>query len=146
MNKNILVLILGFLVSCGQGKSDFELCGFNVVKPYYVTGLKYSGEIFEIEKEIKKEWIIPNANNNGIAKVRFKVNCHGVIGDLHYEEYDVNYIKTQLNDTIEKQLMNSVSKLADWIPGVDNSGNPCNSHSFLSFRIENGHIIEVLPK
>ena len=147
MKKIILITITAVLVSCNSQKTDFELCGLGIkVMPYYFTGLKYDGEIYKIEKELKKQWIIPKTNNNGIAKVRFKVNCHGDIGDLHYQEYDTNYIQTQLNDSIEIQLMKSVSELSDWITGVDDDGKACNSHSFLSFRIENGHIIEILPK
>ncbi len=147
MKKVILITVIALLFSCHQKKADFELCGFGLrVMPYYYTGLTYKGEIYKIDKEIKEKWMIPNTDNNGIAKVRFKVNCHGDIGDLHYEEYDTNYIQTQLNDSIKIQLMESVSELSDWKAGVDDDGNPCNSHGFLSFRIEKGHIIEILPK
>lgn len=146
MKRIFLILIIGFIISCAKEKGRFELCGIGIVKPYYATGLKYNGEIYRIEKEIKTKWIVAKTNNNGISKVKFKVNCHGIIGDLNYEAYDSNYIQTQLNDTIMIKLMESVSKLSDWIPGVDDNGNTCNSHSFLSFRIENGNIIEILPK
>ncbi len=58
----------------------------------------------------------------------------------------MNYNKVELNDSIELQIINSVSKLNKWIPGVDDNGNPVNSHSFLLFRIIDGEIIEILPK
>ena len=120
MRKNLLFLIIGLCsISCNERETDFELCGFGIVKPYYFTGLEYKGEIYQIEKEIKEHWVSPETNNNGIAKVRFKVNCHGHIGDLHYEEYDTNYVQTQLHETIESQLIEKVSQLSDWIPGVN---------------------------
>ncbi|MFZ1751180.1 MAG: hypothetical protein WAU01_13340 [Saprospiraceae bacterium] len=122
------------------------LCGVGKVMPYYYTGLKYRGEIYEIERVIKEKYIRVRSGNSGIAKIRFKVNCEGDIGDLNYEEYDMNYVKTLLNDSIESQLMVIVSQLSDWIPGVDRDGNSLNSHSFLSFRIQDGEIKEILPK
>jgi len=141
-----IIFTIIILSSCSQDNQRFNLCGLGLTKPYYYTGLKYSGEIFRIEKEIKANYESVSYNNNGIAKVRFKVDCKGKIGDLKYEEFDMNYNKVQLNDSIELQIMNGVSKLNKWIPGKDDNGNPVNSHSFLSFRIIDGEIIEILPK
>lgn len=146
MRTNVVILLSFLLISCNQRDGAFKLCGVGISKPYYYTGLTYKGEIYSIEKEINEIYTRVESNNNGIAKVRFKVNCEGQIGDFHYEEYDNNYIKTQLNDSIELQLINGVSQLSDWIPGKNDDGDGVNSHSFLSFRIVDGKIIEILPK
>lgn len=146
MKISIGLIILLALFSCNQRVEDLELCGMGIVKPYYVTGLQYKGEIYEIEKEIRGKFVPVKSNNTGIARVRFKVNCEGELGDIHYEEYNMEYVKTPLNDSIEMQLVKTVSQLSDWIPGVDDNGNEINSHSFLAFRIVNGEIVEILPK
>lgn len=146
MKKGIPIIILIYLISCNQKKEEFSLCGLGITKPYSYTGLQYKGEIYKIEKEIRDKFQVVQTKNSGIAKIRFKVNCHGQIGDLHYESYDENYVKIELNDTIKLQLIEGVSGLRDWIAGTDDKGEKINSHSFLSFRIENGKIKEILPK
>lgn len=132
------------MISCQQKK--FPLCGLGVVMPYYYTGLEYKGGIYEIEKEILSSYNIVKTQNNGIAKISFKVNCKGELGDLNYEAYDLSYNQTTLNDTIRSQLIAAISKLSDWSIGTDSEGNTVNSHSFLSFRIKEGEITQILPK
>ncbi len=134
------------LIGCKSNENSFSLCGLGIVKPYYYTGLKYSGEIYQIEKEFRDNYIPVLKNASGIAKIRFNVNCKGEAGQFEYEEYDMNYIKSNLNDSIETQVKTIVVGLNDWIPGTDDDGNPVNSHSFLSLRIINGEITEILPK
>lgn len=146
MKKILVLTTIAILSSCNQKNQSFHLCGLGITKPYYYTGLKYVGEIYQIEKEIRNKYNRVYTNNNGIARVRFKVNCEGLIGDLYYEEYDMQYRPTELNDSIKLQLIDGVSNLSQWIPGTNDDGDPVNSHSFLSFRIMNGEIIEILPK
>lgn len=149
--KKIEHLYLSFILlilfqACNGDTNTFSLCGIGVVKPYYFTGLRYKGEIYQIKKEFDEKFTKLSINDSGIAKVRFNVNCNGKLGDLSYEEYDLNYKKSNLNDSIELQITSITLDLDEWIPGVDDKGNPVNSHSFLSFRIKNGKIVEILPK
>jgi len=144
--KYLFVICLFLLLSCTQDKSSFSLCGLGITEPYYFTGLKYTGEIYQIKKEFLSSYSPPATNSTGIAKVRFKVNCEGELGDMHYEEYDLDYVKTNLNDSIEHQVKSIVMGLDEWIPGTDEAGNTVNSHSFLALRIIDGKIIEILPK
>lgn len=144
MNKFLLIIVSLSLLSCQR--SEFDLCGIGIVKPYYSTGLEYEGGIYRIEKTISKHYKGVKENSTGIAKIRYKVNCHGEIGDLLYEEYDMNYLPTELNDSIQSQLMFAVSNLSEWIPGKNENGKAVNSHGFLSFRIEEGSLVEILPK
>jgi len=148
MNKTKPILILLFLVfyACGTDKNDYALCGIGITYPYYVTGLKYIGEIYQIEKEFQEKFIPLSSKDSGIARVRFDVNCDGKLGNIKCEAYDLNYQKSTLNDSIAYQLKSIVADLDDWIPGMDDDRNPVNSHSFLSFRIKDGKITEILPK
>ena len=147
MKKTKLLLLLFLaLQSCTQNKESFALCGMGIAKPYYYTGLKYKGEIYQIEKEVSKHYIPISTNNTGIAKIRFKVNCKGELEEIAYEEYNLNYQKVNLNDSLEVQIRSIVTGLNDWIPGMDEDGQTVNSHSFLSFRILDGQIQEILPK
>jgi len=144
MKKIVYILILTTLIACNN--SEFELCGLGITKPYYYTGLSYKGGVYEIETQVSQAFEKVKTNSTGIAKIRFKINCKGNIGDLEYEEYDLNYMKTNLNDSIEILLTQSITNLTDWIPGKNSDNQNINSHSFLSFRIIEGEITEILPK
>lgn len=146
MKYTILLFFTLLLFSCHTGSGDFQLCGLGIVKPYYVTRLDYKGEIYSIDKAFEKDFISPKVNNNGIAKIRFHVNCKGETGNFIYEEYDTDYQTAELNDSIEVQITAITKKLNNWIPGIDDEGEPVNSFKFLSFRIENGVITELMPK
>lgn len=133
------------LVACKQ--NDFKLCGLGVTRPYYYTGLDYEGGLYSKQKDILARYIpVKSGENTGIVKMYFKVNCNAEVGDFYYEEYNLDYQKTDLNDSIETQLMDGLRQLSNWIPGKDEKGNTVNSHTFLTFRIMNGEVIEILPK
>jgi len=148
MNSLKYLLLVSTLItlSCHQSKDTFSLCGIGITMPYYESSLSYRGELYQIKKVFRQQFIPPSTKATGIAKARFKVNCEGELGEIKYEEYNLNYIKTELNDSIETQVINIVAGLQDWIPGTNRSGENINSHSFLALRIIDGEIVEFLPK
>jgi len=74
------------------------------------------------------------------------VNCHGDTGNFQYESYNLEYEKMDLNDSIEIQIRKITRGLDEWIPGRNDAGENVNSFKFLSFRLDNGIITEILPK
>lgn len=146
MTKHLSFILLLTLFSCHEKNDNFELCGMGITRPYYVTGLDYKGELYAIEKEFRQHFKSPQTNSTGIAKIKFQVNCHGESGNFNYEEYNLDYKKVDLNDSIKIQIEQITKGLDQWIPGKDDDGENVNSFKFLSFRLHDGIIIEILPK
>ena len=144
--RYIVFILFIILLACHVKDEDFELCGIGILKPYYVTGLDYHGEIYAIEQAFNKNYVPPTDNNTGIVKIRFQVNCHGDTGNFQYESYNLEYEKMDLNDSIEIQIRKITRGLDEWIPGRNDAGENVNSFKFLSFRLDNGIITEILPK
>ena len=142
----INVAIMVVLYGCSSANSDFELCDGNLY-PYYYPELKYKGEFYAIKRSFYDQYkIIESANNSGIVRIQFHVNCKGVSGNFEVETYDLTYRKNTIDNQIVAQLLQLSKELNGWVPGVNEDGETINSHKFLAFRIVNGELIDILPK
>lgn len=139
-------IILIVLYSCSEEKHT--RCGLGVKYPYYYSGLFYQGELFAISEVYKNKYIpITNSiKNTGIITVFFDVNCFGVTSNFRTKCLDSNYLNYDMDFRIVQQVITIAKSLDNWHPGVDIDGCKINSFMFLSFRIVEGQIVEILPK
>jgi hypothetical protein len=149
MKKTILFFLLLLLNRTGNSQvNDFKLCGDQKTHPYYYPELSYKGGFYEVKSQIliKLNQTFLNNNINGIITIQFHVNCEGQTGDFNVKQTDLDYKDTVLDEKLSQHILEIVKNLTDWIPAKNENGEIVNSHKFLSFRIENGVLTEILPK
>lgn len=146
--KFVLILFFPILFfSCSNSSNEFELCGLGILRPYYYPQLNYEGEFYAIKEAYKEKYReVISLNNTGIIKIRFHVNCQGETGNFLVETYSLDYEPYTLDVQISDQLLKITQGLNGWIAAIDEDGETVNSHKFLSFRVVDGKIINILPK
>jgi len=123
---------------------DFDTCHdyiydyYNPERPSYITG-----------KKGLRKYILDNYRNNsytdsGYLTVRFVINCKGKTGRYVIHENDLDLIPKKFNEELKDQLFELTTDLDQWNPNVIR-GNKVDSYMYISYRIENGEIIEILP-
>ena len=146
----ISCLFYSNLLFSQEKDTTYVLCGEGITWPYYYPDLTYKGGFWEIKQHFNSNYPTKKfqslKNNTGIITIQFKVNCNGETGDFVLQQCDFNYQKTTVNKKITTYLLNQTKLLNDWIPAKDKNGEIVNSHTFFSFRIKDGVLLEILPK
>jgi len=127
---------------------DFKACDslgraaqyFHKQKSFAYTGEKAAViNIFKSSfKPLEKE------NQNGWIRIRFMVNCEGKTGRFRVLESDFNYEPFKFDSEITKKLLDITKGLNGWEPGM-HEDHTYDYYQYLIFKIENGHLIEILP-
>lgn len=76
--------------------------------------------------------------DSGFHSIRFIVNCEGHVGRLREQSMDSNYQEIQLAESLKKAIKNKLLSFDQWPTGRD-------FYQYLTFKIEQGQIKEVLP-
>lgn len=87
---------------------------------------------------------IGDRSESGYITIRFVVNCEGEAGRFIVHEVGPDYKKKKFNKRIVKQLLGSLQSLKEWKP-LQFYDDRYDSYYFLSFKINNGELAEVLP-
>lgn len=122
----------------------FETCGeyifdyYNPERPTYTKG-----------KNGLREFILTNYKNkgyidSGYLNIRFVINCKGETGRYVIHENDLDLIPKKFNKELKDQLFKLTTQLNQWNPNVIR-GKKVDSYMYISYRIENGEIVEILP-
>lgn len=149
-NLSIFLIMIFAENTFSQANDSFELCGDQKTHPYYNPELKYKGGFWEVKNHFISQYklneFINLDNNYGIVTIQFVINCEGKIGRFETQSCDLNYKDSQVNSIIITHLLELTKQLNQWVVAKDENKLEVNSHAFLSFRIENGKITEILPK
>lgn len=133
-----------------QQNKDFVLCADQQTQPYYYPELRYAGGFWEIKNHFQTNYqetkYVNLENNSGIVTIQFVVNCEGKTGRFVTQSCDLNYSENQVNPLIVEHLLKLTMALNSWVVAKDEMKTKVNSHTFLSFRLVNGKITEILPK
>ncbi|APD07545.1 hypothetical protein UJ101_02041 [Flavobacteriaceae bacterium UJ101] len=128
----------------------FSLCyDFNIGQYYYNgEGTNYKGGLKKIKKEIFEKYITPkySKNQTGFITFRFIVNCKGEKGQFVLKELNSRYESFQFNEEIINQLFNIIIGLNEWNPGLRKNGTAYDNYKHLTFKLQDGKIIDILPK
>ncbi len=129
-------------------KDSFNLCNSETEIHQYFNdsnGLEYKGEKIEIERKFENLYKPSNSSaDNGLINVRFVVNCKGETSRFRFYEMDSSYKETNFNKTVVEQILAITRSLNGWNPKTID-GKPVDYYQVLSFVIENGQIIDILP-
>lgn len=133
-----------------QDDPDFKKCGsekWGRVSFQYYQGAKqfsYRGEKIAITEKLKKENIYSEKNINGYITVRFLVNCEGKTGLFRLQHMSPDLKDSVLDEELEKKLLQFTKSLDGWMP-KEIQGLKVDYYQYLTYKIENGKVSEVLP-
>lgn len=113
----------------------------------YYQGTKefsYKGEKIAITEKLEKENIYSEKKINGYITVRFLVNCEGKTGMFRLQHMSPDLIETTLDEELENKLLQFTKSLDGWMP-KEVKGLKVDYYQYLTYKIENGKVSEVLP-
>lgn len=126
---------------------NFKVCNESRAQQYYNfdKGLLYKGE---------KPAIVAHFNNGfkpsqkstetGFVTIRFIVNCEGKTGWFRVLGIDHDYKPKKFSAGLVNQLLTLTKQLNGWIVGEYN-GKTFDYYQYLTFKMENGRLIEIMP-
>lgn len=130
--------------------TDFKKCGAGKDAPFsfqYYQGTKefdYKGEKIAIVEKLKKENIYSKKKIYGYITVRFLVNCEGKTGLFRLKAMNSDLKDEVLDEEVENKLLKFTKSLDGWQP-KDIKGFKVDYYQYLTYKIENGKVSEVLP-
>lgn len=166
--KIIISILLTAICSCAQPSEDdnrnlrevgdiyfdekfddpnFKVCDESSIFQYYNfgNGLPYKGEKAGINQHFthgfKAKFI---KGESGFLTIRFIVNCEGKTGRFRIEGMDYDYKEKQISKNIVDKLLQLTKELDGWKIG-DNGTNKLDYYQYLTFKLENGKLIEIMP-
>jgi hypothetical protein len=122
----------------------FETCHeyiydyYNPERPTYVNGKN------GLRKFVLKNYKNDGYSDSGYLNIRFVINCKGETGRYVIHENDLSLSPKKFNPEIKKQLFELTTQLNKWNPNFIR-GKKVDSYMYISYRIENGEIIEIIP-
>ena len=123
---------------------DFKTCNdyiydyYNPKRPTYIT------EKNGLRKFILENYKNKNYTDSGYLNIRFVINCKGETGRYVIHENDLNLIPQNFTKELKEQLFNLTTQLNEWNPNIIRD-KKVDSYMYISYRIENGKITEILP-
>ena len=123
----------------------FEVCNENFILQYYnPERATYSKGKNELRKFVLSNYTNNNYTDSGYLNIRFVINCKGEAGRYIIHENNLDLEPQKLNTELVNQLFKITSNLKNWNPNfVRNEYR--DSYMYLSYRIENGEITEIIP-
>ncbi|MFZ4931378.1 hypothetical protein [Chryseobacterium sp. Mn2064] len=127
----------------------FKKCGAGKDAPfsfqyYNGKGLDYKGEKIAIIEKLEKENIYSKKEINGFVTVRFLVNCEGKTGLFRLKSMNSDLKEEILDDELQNKLLNFTKSLDGWT-SKEIKGFKVDYYQYLTYKIENGKVSEVLP-
>lgn len=123
--------------------------GFGTCGDYIFDYYNPERALYRDGKNGLRKFILDNFNTNdytdsGYLNIRFVINCKGETGRYVLHENDLNLIPKRFNPKLKERLFKLTTELKNWHPNVIN-GNKVDSYMYLSYRIEDGKITEIIP-
>ncbi len=148
MRKNILfILIIIPFLSFAQ-KEPFKLCDSILTDKwkfqYYSFKTKYPISSEKLTAKVNKTLAYKPKTLNGFVTVRFVVNCKGQTGNFEIYQINNNYEIVKFEDKYIEQILIFVKTLENWKIATY-KGQKLDYYTYLSFKIENGKVIEIVP-
>lgn len=124
---------------------NFNVCDEDNIYQYYnPERATYSKGKYGIRKHIMSNYKNKNYSDSGYLNFRFVINCKGETGRYVIHENNLNLEPTTFNEDLKNQLFKLTSELKKWNPNFSHQKFR-DSYMYISYRIENGKITEILP-
>ena len=123
----------------------FKVCDENFILQYYNP----ESATYREGKNGLSKFILQNYKNNkftdsGYLNIRFIINCKGEAGRYVIHENDLDLEPKKFNTKIVNQLFSLTTQLKKWNPNFYQNEFR-DSYMYISYRIENGEITEIIP-
>ena len=164
-----LLIFLATLNSCGQKKEavekanypehvgdiefnkdlddpNFKVCDQDRVLQYYnfTKGFQYKGEKPKINEHFAELKTSLFKKESGYVTIRFIVNCEGKTGRFRIQQMNNDFEEKSFDKQLVDKLLQLTKALDGWIVGEYN-GKIFDYYQYLTFKIEEGRLIEILP-
>lgn len=125
---------------------DFFICNEKRIPQYYAfRSSSYLGEKPVIEKYFQEKYNHEGLENeNGYLTIRFIVNCKGKAGRFRMQEMGLDYIEKKFDIKLSDQLFSLTTQIEAWTKNIS-KGQPYDYYQYLTFKIIDGEIKEILP-
>jgi hypothetical protein len=128
--------------------TEYKLCdkGF-IQRTYNGAGLDaYAINKKEFRDQLNTTFKTTDYNDSGYLNYRFLVNCEGNAGWFEIIEMNLDLEEQKLNPKLVNQLLEFTSNSKHWnILTYTQDNTPYNYYMYVSYRIENGKITEIIP-
>jgi hypothetical protein len=112
-----------------------------------MVGTSYNGGLRRIKEVFFSGYKSPlNNQQTGYLTLRFLVDCKGDIDRIEVLSCTRQFKKMNFDDTISEQLIELLHKLGKWNPGKIENIQPVVSQKYLTFIINDGNLVDIVPK
>ncbi|MFM8912884.1 MAG: hypothetical protein ACKOE6_08225 [Flammeovirgaceae bacterium] len=124
----------------------FKICDEKAVYQYYnySQGVEYDGEKPAIRKKFSNMGR-SSLGEFGYITMRFIVNCEGKIGRFRTQQMDTSYLEKKFDNEFVGELLSRTKSLDGWAIKRNEERKPIDYYQYLTFKIENGVVTEILP-
>nr|WP_297913540.1 hypothetical protein [uncultured Allomuricauda sp.] len=123
----------------------FEVCDEDYIAQYYnPERATYSQGKNGLRKFILTHYENRNYTDSGYLNVRFVINCKGEAGRYLVHQNTLDLEPTELDKDMVHQLVELTRQLKKWNPNYIRE-KYWDSYMYISYRIEHGEIIEIIP-
>lgn len=124
----------------------YKLCNDgSLLHTYSSAGLKaYKGTKKKFRDTLNKEFNTNTYTDSGYVNFRFLVNCEGNAGWFEIIEMDLDLKEQPMNNKLVNELLEFTSGQERWNV-LSYQNKPQNYYMYVSYRIENGKVTEIIP-
>lgn len=127
------------------GDKNFKTCFDNVIFNYYnPQAASYSEGKNKLRTFILSNFDSEKYSDSGYLNILFVINCKGEAGRYKVYENNLDLEPQKFNPLLKTELLNLTMQLKQWNPNYIR-GEHVDSSMYISYRIENGKITEILP-
>jgi hypothetical protein len=115
---------------------------------YYSINAKYPKNSLSILKEVNLFLVnqVDDIDNSGYVTFRFDIDCKGQITqNVQVLQTNEKYEKFSFGSAFVANLLQYLRTLDNWKIAKTKNGIPYSYHSFITFKIKNGKIVNVIP-
>jgi hypothetical protein len=117
----------------------------NILQYYWGDGSIYLNEKTSFLDLFRAKYKpVKGKSTNGLVRIRFVVNCKGKANRFRTLQSDNNYNEIEFDERIVSQLVNITKGIDSW-KIINVHDEPIDYYLYLIFKLENGHITEILP-
>lgn len=124
---------------------NFKICNENYILQYYNQSqvLPYFNGKNGFRNYINENYQNQKYSDSGYFNIRFIINCEGQAGRFITHENNLDLEPHTFNSDLKKQLINLTTSVK-WNPVFIRNKN-WDAYMYVSYRIENGEITEIIP-
>jgi hypothetical protein len=126
--------------------NEYELCDEGRLYHTYSSAAPkaYSGTKKQFRNTLKNEYSENLYSDSGYLNFRFLVNCEGNPGWFEIIQMNLDLEEKTLNPKMVKELFDFTANPKHW-KALTFKEEPGNYYMYISYRIENGKITEIIP-